>query len=181
MINRKGFALSLLFFLLTLAGCRSRLDLTRSSTQLNVGVRAAESNLWREALFRFQRAVQIDPADAMAHNNLAVAYEGIGDFEKARAAYIEALRLDRGNAHIQKNYSRFVEFTTKNRKRERKEETAKTAKAKDDEVALPPVKPPAADLPPPMTPPTLDPQEPESRSPADPPKPPATTTPGGRA
>ena len=42
-----------------------------------------------------ERAVQLDPTDAMAHNNLAVAYEGTGDFEKARANYIEALRLSR--------------------------------------------------------------------------------------
>jgi hypothetical protein len=113
------------------SGCSSRLDLTKASTQVDVGVRAARQNLWREALFRFQRAVQIDPADAMAQNNLAVAYEGIGEFDKARLAYAEALRLDRSNQYIQKNYSRFVEFYSKNRKREKaatpKEQTASTA------------------------------------------------------
>ncbi len=101
---------------MTLGGCSSGMD--HSNSQLEVGVRAARMNLWREALFRFQRAVQIAPADAMAQNNLAVAYEGTGDFEKARAAYTEALRLDKSNQYIQKNYSRFVEFYSKNRKRE---------------------------------------------------------------
>jgi tetratricopeptide (TPR) repeat protein len=112
------------------AGCSHRLDLTKATTQVDVGVRAARQNLWREALFRFQRAVQIDPANAMAQNNLAVAYEGIGEFDKARLAYAEALRLDRSNQYIQKNYSRFVEFYSKNRKREKaaapKEQTAST-------------------------------------------------------
>jgi hypothetical protein len=101
------------------AGCSHRVDLTRESAQIDVGVDAAKMNLWREALFRFQRAVQIDPTDAMAHNNLAVAYEGTGDFEKARVNYIEALRLDKGNEYIQKNFSRFTEFTSRNKKRGR--------------------------------------------------------------
>jgi tetratricopeptide (TPR) repeat protein len=106
------------------AGCSHRVDLTRESSQIDVGVDAAKMNLWREALFRFQRAVQIDPNDAMAHNNLAVAYEGTGDFEKARANYIEALRLDKGNEYIQKNFSRFTEFTSRNKKRGRATATA---------------------------------------------------------
>ena len=81
----------------------------------------ARMNLWREAMFRFQRAVEINPSDAMAHNNLAVAYEANGDFESARKQYLEALKLDRSNEYIQKNYSRFVEFLSRNRKRQAKD------------------------------------------------------------
>src|SRR6266498_2385144 len=98
------------------AGCASR-DVTKPQTQDNFGVRMAKMNLWREAMFRFRRAVEINPADAMAHNNLAVAYEANGDFESARKEYLEALKLDRGNAYIQKNYSRYVEFLSRNKKR----------------------------------------------------------------
>src|SRR5216117_3270572 len=85
--------------------------------QENFGVRMAQMNLWREAMFRFQRAIEINPGDAMAHNNLAVAYEANGDFEKARKEYLEALKLDKSNQYIQKNYSRYVEFLSRNRKR----------------------------------------------------------------
>jgi Flp pilus assembly protein TadD len=85
--------------------------------QENFGVLMARQNLWREAMFRFQRAIEINPGDAMAHNNLAVAFEANGDFEKARKEYLEALKLDKGNQYIQKNYSRFVEFTSRNKKR----------------------------------------------------------------
>jgi Tfp pilus assembly protein PilF len=53
----------------------------------------------------------------MAHNNLAVAYEANGDFDNALKEYREALRLDRANQYIQKNYSRFVEFTQRSKKR----------------------------------------------------------------
>lgn len=111
--------------------CSNRLDLTRSTTQMEFGVRMARANLWREALFRFERAVEIDPESAEALNNLAVAYEGIGEFEKARDAYARALRADKGNEHIQKNYSRFVEFYSRNRKREQKLQELEKADASE--------------------------------------------------
>jgi Flp pilus assembly protein TadD len=109
------------------SACSHHQDLTQPQTQDNFGVQMARMNLWREALFRFQRAVQINPSDAMAHNNLAVAWEANGDFEKARKEYLEALKLDRSNQYIQKNYSRYVEFLSRNRKRQQKE--VKTAAA----------------------------------------------------
>src|SRR5438067_6606788 len=109
------------------SACSHHQDLTQHQTQDNFGVQMASMNLWREALFRVQRAVQINPGDAMAHNNLAVAWEANGDFEKARKEYLEALKLDRSNQYIQKNYSRYVEFLSRNRKRQQKD--TKTAAA----------------------------------------------------
>ena len=111
------------------AACSHHADLHRSEAQDNFGVQMARMNLWREALFRFQRAVQINPQDAMARNNLAVAFEANGDFERARKEYLEALKLDRSNQYIQKNYSRFVEFLSRNRKRQKDVKTASAAPA----------------------------------------------------
>lgn len=127
---RRAFFSSLIMLSLVLlssfstAGCRSAADTNRSETQSQFGVRMARMNLWREAMFRFRRAIEIDPQDAQAHNNLAVALEANGDFEAAAKEYREALRLDRTNQHIQKNYSRFVEFTQKSKKREAAATTA---------------------------------------------------------
>ena len=119
---------AILAVLLTASGCSSAgSDTTRSETQRQFGVRMAKLNLWREAMFRFQRAVEIEPDDAMAHNNLAVAYEANGDFDNAMKEYREALRLDRSNQYIQKNYSRFVEFTSKSKKRQAAPATTTTA------------------------------------------------------
>jgi hypothetical protein len=162
------------------AGCASRSDVTRPQTQDNFGVRMAKQNLWREAMFRFRRAVEINPSDAMAHNNLAVAYEANGDFESARKEYLEALKLDRGNAYIQKNYSRYVEFLSRNKKRTAPKTVSTTTTAPgptpsaggtpvvvsppDKPVATEPARPPAppatrpSDLPPPQpTPPPTPP------------------------
>lgn len=106
-----------LAFSILVLGCGHGTDVSRESTQNDFGVNMARQNLWREAMFRFQRAVQMNPQNAMAHNNLAVAYEANGDFENARKEYLEALRLDRSNDYVKKNYSRFVEFLSRNKKR----------------------------------------------------------------
>lgn len=98
--------------------CSHQSDLSRPASQDNFGVEMARMNLWREAMFRFERAIELNPGDAQAHNNLAVAYEANGDFEKARKEYLEALKLDRNNSYIQKNYSHFVEFLSRNKKRQ---------------------------------------------------------------
>jgi len=111
---QRPMAASLILFA---AACGHSVDVKHEATQDNFGVDMARQGLWREAMFRFQRAATMNPADAMAHNNLAVAFEANGDFEKARKEYLEALKLDRGNQYIQKNYSRFVEFLSRNRKR----------------------------------------------------------------
>ena len=125
-------------------GCRHTADVAKGSTQDNFGVQMARSNLWREAMFRFRRAVELNPQDAMAHNNLAVALEANGDYDTAAKEYREALRLDRSNQYIQKNYSRFVEFLSRNKKRQQRQSaTASTA------TAPPATTPP----PPPVTPP----------------------------
>jgi len=151
------------------SACSHHQDLTKPQAQDNFGVQMARMNLWREALFRFQRAVDINPSDAMAHNNLAVAWEANGDFEKARKEYLEALKLDRANQYIQKNYSRFVEFLSRNRKRQQKD--VKTAAATPATTPAP-AQTSATDTAPPPPPPVNTPQ-PEA------PKPPAPTPPGG--
>jgi tetratricopeptide (TPR) repeat protein len=106
----------------------------RPATQQDFGVEMARMNLWREAQFRFKRAVDLNPADAMAHNNLAVALEANGDFDTALKEYREALRLDRTNSYIQKNYSRFTEFMSRNKKRQQKGAVPpRTASATDEQ------------------------------------------------
>jgi Flp pilus assembly protein TadD len=100
------------------AGCGSSSDLSNAETQRRFGIEMAKRDLWREAEFRFRRAVEIEPDNPMAHNNLAVALEANGDFDGALKEYREALRLDRSNQYIQKNYSRLVEFMQRGRKRE---------------------------------------------------------------
>jgi Flp pilus assembly protein TadD len=78
--------------------------------QVEFGITVAQRGLWREAIYRWERATQIDPTYAAAHNNLAIAYEHEGDLPKARAAYEKALELEPGNALIKQNYELFKEI-----------------------------------------------------------------------
>jgi Tfp pilus assembly protein PilF len=143
------FLAALLVLSLALVSCGSSSgNLADANTQRRFGVRMAKMNLWREAMFRFKRATQIEPENAMAHNNLAVAYEATGDFDAAAKEYREALRLDRSNEYIQKNYSRFVEFMQRGKKREAK--PAAGAAATTTATTTAPM-PPAAPEPPQAT------------------------------
>ncbi|HEV7768010.1 MAG TPA: tetratricopeptide repeat protein [Thermoanaerobaculia bacterium] len=144
--------LALAALLALVAGCSSSGsgDLSDANTQRQFGVRMAKMNLWREAMFRFRRATEIEPDNAMAHNNLAVAYEATGDFDAAAKEYREALRLDRGNEHIQKNYSRYVEFMQRGKKR------APAAAATTTAATTPAATSTAAPATPPPPPPVTD-------------------------
>ena len=78
--------------------------------QVEFGISVAQRGLWREAIYRWKRAAQIDPSYAAAYNNLAVAYEHEGDFEKARQSYEKAIELEPDNALIKQNYELFKEI-----------------------------------------------------------------------
>jgi Flp pilus assembly protein TadD len=78
--------------------------------QVEFGINVAQRGLWREAIYRWERAAQIDPTYAAAHNNLAIAYEHEGDLDKARIAYEKAIELDPGNLLIKQNYELFREI-----------------------------------------------------------------------
>jgi Flp pilus assembly protein TadD len=88
-----------------------------SKAQVEFGIVAAQKELWKEALYRWQRAVQIDPTYAAAYNNLAIAYEHEGKFEEARKAYEKALELDPQNQLIQQNYDLFKEINDRTKSR----------------------------------------------------------------
>jgi tetratricopeptide (TPR) repeat protein len=78
--------------------------------QIEFGISVAQRGLWREAIYRWERAAEIDPNYAAAHNNLAIGYEHEGEMEKARAAYEKALELEPNNSLIKQNYELFKEI-----------------------------------------------------------------------
>jgi Flp pilus assembly protein TadD len=99
------------FFLLSAAAAPLAADArSDAKKQVEFGIAVAQRGLWREAIYRWQRASQIDPKYAEALNNLAIAYEHEGDLEKARVAYEKALELEPDNALIKQNYELFKEI-----------------------------------------------------------------------
>jgi Flp pilus assembly protein TadD len=95
---------------------------TSSSDEVKFGIDVAQKGLWQEARFRFEKAVELDPDNASALNNLAIALEQQGEFDKARAAYDRALKLKPNDVYIQQNYDLFREADDKrNRKSKRRQ------------------------------------------------------------
>jgi Flp pilus assembly protein TadD len=77
---------------------------------VNFGIEVAQRGLWREAIYRWQRAVEIDPTYAAAYNNLGIGYEHEGDLDKAREAYEKAVSLAPKDQQIRQNYELFKEI-----------------------------------------------------------------------
>ena len=78
--------------------------------RVEFGIAVAQRGLWREAIFQWELAVEIDPTYAAAYNNLGIAYEHEGELTKAREAYERAVKLEPNNAMIQQNYELFKEI-----------------------------------------------------------------------
>jgi Flp pilus assembly protein TadD len=85
---------------------------TSAHAEMRQGVKAAQRGYWQEALFRFERARNVDPKDAEILNNLAVAFEALGRYGEALATYKQALQDTPKSSVIRKNYARFAEFYT---------------------------------------------------------------------
>ena len=84
--------------------------------QVEFGIQVAQRGLWREAIYRWERATQLDPTYAAAFNNLAVAYEHEGQLDKARAAYEKAVSLDPNSEMIRQNFDLFKEINDRAKK-----------------------------------------------------------------
>jgi len=70
----------------------------------------AQRGLWREAIYRWEKATELDPTYAAAYNDLAIAYEHEGQLDKARKAYEKAIELEPNNSQIQQNFELFKEI-----------------------------------------------------------------------
>jgi len=107
------WGLGILGLAVVLSGCASSNGTTGEARgQMREGVRAAQRNYWQEALFRFERARDLDPKDGEILNNLAVALEAMGRYDEALATYKQAIQDDPKSSVIRKNYAGFAAFYT---------------------------------------------------------------------
>lgn len=88
-----------------------------AKAQVAFGIRVAQKGLWKEALFRWQRAVELDPNYAQAWNDLAIGYEQVGNFDEARKAYDRALTINKDDQYIRQNYDAFREIYDRQNRR----------------------------------------------------------------
>ena len=81
-----------------------------AKAQVDFGINVAQRGLWREAIYRWQKATELDPTYAAAFNDLAIAFEHEGQLDKARKAYEKAIELDPNNTQVRQNYELFKEI-----------------------------------------------------------------------
>ena len=103
--------------LLAAATAAQAQDRGKSKEQIEFGIRVAQLGLWNEALYRWQKATELDPSYAAAWNNLAIAYEHEGKFDDAKKAYEKALKLEPKNLMIRQNYDLFKEINDRTKRR----------------------------------------------------------------
>ncbi len=90
---------------------------SEAKSQVEFGIRVAQNGLWKEATYRWEKAVEIDPTYPAAWNNLAIGYEQEGRFDEALKAYEKALELDPKNLYIRQNYDLFKELNERTKRR----------------------------------------------------------------
>jgi type IV pilus assembly protein PilF len=95
-------------------------DSQKSKQEVEFGIEVARRGLWKEAIYRWEKAVELDQGNSSARNNLAVAYEQEGEFELAEQEYKRALELDPDSIHIRQNYELFREAYEKRKRKERR-------------------------------------------------------------
>jgi tetratricopeptide (TPR) repeat protein len=83
-----------------------------AEAQYQLGVALFRQNLHAEAVRQLERAVAMRPADARAHDYLALGYEALGEAEHAEEAYQRALRVNGEgpffDSFLDYNYGRFL-------------------------------------------------------------------------
>jgi Flp pilus assembly protein TadD len=115
--SRVSHALVLALGLAAPAAADRRSD---AKDQVAFGIAVAQRGLWKEATFRWERAVELDPAYGAAWNNLGIGYEQLGRFDDARRAYERAMTAEPSNTFIRNNYDLFREiYDRQNRRRDR--------------------------------------------------------------
>jgi len=90
---------------------------SQAKSQVDFGIKVAQNGLWKEATYRWEKAIELDPTYAAAWNNLGIAYEHEGRFEDARKAYEKAVALDPKNILIRQNYDLFKEINDRAKRR----------------------------------------------------------------
>ena len=89
-----------------LIGILARAETTDVTELLRFGTEMARDGNWREAKFRWERALREDPTDARLLNNLAIAEEALGEPAQAKDLYEKAIAAAPTDSRISDNATR---------------------------------------------------------------------------
>ena len=106
MLKYNQLASIAIFTCIILFGCAGLRDTNQTEAYNRFAIRAAQAQLWNEAVFRWKQVIDVDPKNSQAYNNLGVAYEALGNTDEAVAAYQRATELEPDNKYYRLNYRR---------------------------------------------------------------------------
>ena len=106
MLNSNRLASITILVCLILSGCAVSRDTNQIEAYNQFAIKAAQAQLWNEAVFRWKQVIDVDPEDSKAYNNIGVAYEALGKIDEAVAAYQRATELEPDNKYYRLNYRR---------------------------------------------------------------------------
>ncbi len=122
---KKNFIFIFIIFILFVSCSSDKLSLIENKDYLiklnrKLGTYAQKNQMWKEAVYRWKRVVNLNPNDYKAHNNLAIAYEALGEYQKAEIEYKLALSLSHNNEFIRSNYEKFKSGKKSSQKKQHK-------------------------------------------------------------
>ncbi len=112
-----------------LAGCSAN----RVNTEFKFGNKLAKRGLWKEAYYRWSRALKDGENSAAIHNNIAISLEFQNKLKEAESEYQKALKLSPGSEYIKRNISRLkkrINPDTESDSQERKDLKMKKGKGR---------------------------------------------------
>ena len=92
----------MLITVLLFVGC----SVNRINTEYKFGNKLAKRGLWKEAHYRWTRALHSGIDTAAIHNNIAISLEFQNKLDEAKKEYEKALKLSPQNVYIKRNLSR---------------------------------------------------------------------------
>ncbi len=84
------------------SGCSAN----RINSEFAFGNKLAKQGLWKEAYYRWNKALEEGEKGAAIHNNIAIALEYQDRLKEAESEYVKALKLSPGNEYIKRNLQR---------------------------------------------------------------------------
>jgi len=78
----------------------------------------AQEGLWKEAYYRWQKALDNNEAvnKAIIYNNMAIALERMGRLKEAEETYKKALKIKPGDSYIKANLAKLKKILDKGKK-----------------------------------------------------------------
>ena len=85
------------------SGAKKDFDDSRANSYYQLGLRYFQEGQARPALKELERAVELDPKNAVYRNSFGLTYFSLGEYELSEAQFKRALRLDSSYTEIHAN------------------------------------------------------------------------------